>query len=40
MPSEYDLNVFINCPFDPDYAPLFDAILFAIYQPVGAISAA
>lgn len=32
MSSAYDLNVFINCPFDQDYAPLFDAILFAIYK--------
>lgn len=32
MSTEYDLNVFINCPFDKDYAPLFDAILFAIYK--------
>src|SRR4051794_25020236 len=31
MPSdEYDRNVFINCPFDDDYAPLFEAIVFAI----------
>src|SRR5580704_10530586 len=22
-------SVFINCPFDADYAPLFDAIMFA-----------
>src|SRR5947208_1882403 len=22
-------SVFINCPFDADYAPLFDAIVFA-----------
>lgn len=32
MLSNYDLNVFINCPFDTDYAPLFDAILFAVYK--------
>jgi hypothetical protein len=32
MPSAYDLNVFINCPFDRDYIPLFDAILFTIYK--------
>lgn len=31
MPAdEYDRNVFINCPFDDDYAPLFEAIVFAI----------
>lgn len=23
-------NVFINCPFDPKYAPIFDAIIFAV----------
>lgn len=31
MPAdEYARNVFINCPFDDDYAPLFEAIVFAI----------
>ena len=30
MPTAYDLNVFINCPFDRDYLPLFDAILFTV----------
>ena len=31
MPAdEYERNVFINCPFDDDYAPLFEAIVFAI----------
>ena len=25
--GEYDRNVFINCPFDDDYAPLFEAIV-------------
>lgn len=24
----YDRNVFINCPFDPEYRPLFEAIAF------------
>jgi hypothetical protein len=32
MPSDYDYNVFINCPFDDHYSHLFDAILFAIYE--------
>lgn len=32
MPSDYDLNVFINCPFDDEYATLFDAILFSVYK--------
>jgi hypothetical protein len=27
---EYEQNVFINCPFDDDYAPLFEAIVFTI----------
>lgn len=26
----YDQNVFINCPFDAEYAPLFEAIVFAV----------
>lgn len=28
--SDYDLSVFINCPFDADYQPLFHATIFAI----------
>jgi hypothetical protein len=28
----YDQSVFVNCPFDPDYALLFDAIVFAIHD--------
>ncbi|MGH9761621.1 MAG: hypothetical protein ACREDR_39105 [Blastocatellia bacterium] len=28
----YNQNVFINCPFDSAYKPLFDAIVFAIYD--------
>lgn len=28
----YDQNVFVNCPFDPSYAPIFDAIIFAIHD--------
>ena len=35
--SDYEKNVFINCPFDATYKPLFEAITFAIhdcgYQP-------
>lgn len=27
----YEKSVFINCPFDSDYQPLFDAILFAVF---------
>lgn len=26
----YDTNVFINCPFDRAFAPLFDAVTFAV----------
>lgn len=32
MPSiseGYDENVFINCPFDTDYEPIFNAVVFA-----------
>ena len=33
MPSsEYEQNVFLNCPFDSDYATLFDAIIFAVHD--------
>jgi len=28
----YERNVFINCPFDRQYAPIFDAIVFAIFD--------
>ncbi|MEM1041622.1 MAG: hypothetical protein AAGI91_03240 [Bacteroidota bacterium] len=28
----YDQSVFVNAPFDPDYAPLFDAVIFAIHD--------
>lgn len=30
--SKYSDNVFINCPFDEDYAPIRSAILFAIFD--------
>ena len=30
LPSRYDNRVFINCPFDAQYKPLFEAIVFAI----------
>ncbi len=33
MPSrDYSQNVFINCPFDDEYQPIFHAIVFAIYD--------
>ena len=30
--SNYNDNVFINCPFDTAYKPLFDALVFAVYD--------
>jgi hypothetical protein len=27
--DKYDKGVFINCPFDAQYKPLFEAIVFA-----------
>lgn len=30
IPSGFADHVFINCPFDADYAPLFEAIVFCI----------
>jgi hypothetical protein len=30
-PSRYERNVFINCPFSPDYQHIFRALLFAVY---------
>ena len=32
MPIGDEGQVFINCPFDGDYVPLFDAMVFAIYK--------
>jgi hypothetical protein len=28
--EEYEQNVFINCPFDREYASIFEAIVFAV----------
>jgi hypothetical protein len=28
--AEYNRSVFVNCPFDPQYQPLFRALIFAI----------
>jgi hypothetical protein len=28
--ADYDENVFINCPFDEEYTPIFEAIVFTI----------
>ena len=30
--SDYNDNVFINCPFDKDYKPLLDAMVFTVYD--------
>ena len=27
---DYDTSVFINCPFDPDYKPMFEALVFTV----------
>lgn len=32
MPSNYEDNVFINCPFDEEYKPLFHVIIFAVHD--------
>jgi len=32
LPADYNENVFINCPFDSDYKPLFDAIVFTVFD--------
>jgi len=29
---DYNENVFINCPFDTEYKPLFNAIVFAVFD--------
>ncbi|EGQ8277515.1 hypothetical protein DC852_23710 [Vibrio parahaemolyticus] len=32
MSTDYEISVFINCPFDSQFEPLFEAILFTIYK--------
>lgn len=32
LPANYYSNVFINCPFDPSYNSLFEAIIFVIHD--------
>lgn len=32
MPASYENSVFINCPFDSDYRPLLEAVVFAVYD--------
>jgi len=34
LPADFPRNVFINCPFDEHYTPLFNAIVFAV-QDIG-----
>lgn len=33
LPINYNINVFINCPFDESYEPLFNSILFTVHKP-------
>src|SRR5438874_1321601 len=30
--DEYGKNVFINCPFDSAYKPLFEAVVFSVFN--------
>lgn len=32
MHNDYTNNVFINCPFDDTYKPIFEALIFTIYD--------
>ena len=32
MPPSRELRVFVNCPFDDKYIPIFHAIIFAIHD--------
>lgn len=32
VPDGYDQNLFINCPFDNDYWPIFQALVFATFE--------
>lgn len=32
VPHEYAQNVFVNCPFDDDYQPIFKALVFATFE--------
>lgn len=32
VPADFSQNVFINCPFDDQYLPLFHAIIFTIHN--------
>lgn len=30
QPADYEDSVFVNCPFDSQYKPLFNAIVFTV----------
>ncbi len=32
MPADYENNVFINCPFDEEYKPILEAIIFVVHD--------
>jgi hypothetical protein len=32
LPADYDQNVFINCPFDDEYHPIFQVLVFATFE--------
>jgi hypothetical protein len=32
MPTDYERRVFVNCPFDEEYRPLFEALVFAVHD--------
>lgn len=32
LDPSFERNVFINCPFDSEYAPIFEAIVFAVHD--------
>jgi len=32
LPPEFERYVFINCPFDDEYVPIFEAVVFAVHD--------
>jgi hypothetical protein len=32
LSADYDKSVFVNCPFDDSYLPLFRALIFAVFE--------
>lgn len=32
MTDDYSFSIFYNCPFDNEYQPTFEAVLFTIYR--------